>query len=150
MLRNPTNAHNENIVELRIFDFDIDHQKISDLLGLNPTHIWIKGEEFLFGDKRNGIKKIRTNNYWEHRLTNITNDWIGKDVERFIEEIITPRKEVLKRIANQFHAEFSIVQYVYDGCNPGLYFDKKALKILSDCNLELNIDLYVLSANTAE
>ncbi|MBF9255815.1 DUF4279 domain-containing protein [Pontibacter sp. 172403-2] len=136
---------NENIVELKIFDFDIEHGYITDKLGLKPTRVWVKGEEYFFGDKGEGIKKARENNYWEYRLNNISNDWIGDFIDKFIEDIILPRKDALRRITEQFHTELSIVQYIYDSCNPGLYFGKKAIKVLNDCGLELNIDLYVLS-----
>ncbi|MCW3076361.1 MAG: hypothetical protein JWO32_970 [Bacteroidetes bacterium] len=136
---------NENIVELKISDFDTDPKHISDLLDLNPTTTWNKRDEYIFGYKRKGIKKIRENNYWEYRSTNISNDWIGDHIEEFIEEIIIPRKSILKEITDQFHTELSIVQYMYEGCNPGLYFDKKTIKVFNECGLELNIDLYILS-----
>jgi len=97
------------------------------------------------GNKRNGIKKIREKNYWEYRSTKISNDWIGDHIDKFLEDIIAPKKEVIRRITEQFHTELSIVQYIYDSCNPGLYFDKKAIKNLNECGLELNIDLYVLT-----
>ena len=136
---------NENIGELKIFDFDTDYRRITDLLDLNPTKFWNKGEEYIFGDKRKGIKKIRESNYWEYRSTNVSNGWTGDHIEKFIEEIIIPRKNILKTITAKFHTELSVVQYMYESCNPGLYFDKKAIKILNECGLELNIDLYVLS-----
>ncbi|WP_187264810.1 DUF4279 domain-containing protein [Pontibacter beigongshangensis] len=136
---------NENIVELKIFDFDSEHGQITDMLGLAPTKVWVRGEEYIFGDKRNGLKKTRENNYWEYRSTNISNDWIGNHIDKFIDEIILPRKDVLRSISEKLHTELSIVQYIYEGCNPGLYFNKKALKAINDCGLELNIDLYVLS-----
>ncbi|PIQ22862.1 MAG: hypothetical protein COW65_00685 [Cytophagales bacterium CG18_big_fil_WC_8_21_14_2_50_42_9] len=136
---------NENIIELKIFDFDTDHRFISDLLGLNPTRTWTKGEEYFIGNKRNKIKKTRKENYWVYNSINVSNDWIGYQIDKFLEDIIVPRKEAIKRITEQFHTEFSIVQYIYDSCNPGLYFDKKAIKILNECGLELNIDLYVLT-----
>ncbi|WP_373511263.1 DUF4279 domain-containing protein [Persicitalea sp.] len=135
---------NENIVELKIFDFEVEHNEITDLLSLEPTCIWTKGEEYVFGDKTKEVWKIREKNYWEYRKVNISNDWIGNDVAAFIEEIIIPRKDVIRKLAEQLHIEFSVVQYMYDGCNPGLYFDKNAVKVLSECGLELNIDLYVL------
>ncbi len=136
---------NKNIVELKIFDFDTDPRYITNLLNLNPTRTWYKGEEYLFGDNRKGIKKTHESNYWEYRSVNISNDWIGDHIEKFIEEIIIPRKSLLKIITERFHTELSIVQYMYEGCNPGLYFDKKVIKVLDECGLELNIDLYVLS-----
>ena len=134
---------NENYIELKIFDFE-NHEEISNILNLKPTNVWKKGEEYLFGDKTKGIKKIRKENYWEYRSKEITNEWIGNQIEKFIKEIIEPRIELIKKISNKFHSEFSVVQYMYDGCNPGLYFDKKILKVINECGLELNIDFYVL------
>lgn len=127
---------NENIIELKIFDFDSEPGQITDMLGLTPTKIWVKGEEYIFGDKRNGIKKTREKNYWEYRETNISNDWIGGHIDRFIDEIVLPRKVAIRKITEHLHTEFSVVQYIYEGCNPGLYFDKKVIKVLNDCGLE--------------
>ncbi|ALJ00729.1 DUF4279 domain-containing protein [Rufibacter tibetensis] len=134
---------NQNIVELKVFDFDVAHQEISTLLGLSPSIFWVKGEEYTFGGNYNH-KKIRENSYWEYRSTEYGNGWIGTQVENFIEEIISPRVEVLKDMSSEYHMELSVVQYMYDGCNPGLYFKKKFLNILNESGLELNIDIYVL------
>jgi len=135
---------NENYVELKFFDFP-DHSEITKILNLEPTSIWKRGDEYIFGDRPKGVKKIRENNYWEYRSTMISNDWIGDQIKQFLERIITPRKDVIRSLTDKYPAEFSIVQFMYDGCNPGLYFDKRAMSTLNDSGLELNIDLYVLN-----
>ena len=134
---------NKSYIELKIFDCE-DPIEINDILGVVPTCTWKKGEEYIVADKKENIRKVRENNYWEYRSTMISTDWIGNQIEEFIIEILEPRKELIRTITERFPAEFSIVQYIYDSCNPGFYFDKKALQIFVECGLELNIDVYVL------
>jgi hypothetical protein len=134
---------NKNHIEIKFFDFSITHDEVTTILGLIPTHKWMKDEEYFVGPKK--IKKIRKGNFWGHELYAETNDFIGDQVEEFLKSIIAPRTSQIKELTDKYHGEFSVVQYMYDGCNPGLYFDKGQLKILNDCGLELNIDIYVLT-----
>jgi len=136
---------NQNHIEIKFFDFSLPHDEVTNILGLTPTHQWTKGEEHFVGPKRN--KKIRKENYWGYENHTETNDFIGDQIEDFLKTIVIPRTSKIKELTDRFHGEFSIVQYLYDGCNPGLYFDKRQIKILNDCGLELNIDIYVLSDN---
>jgi hypothetical protein len=136
---------NRNHIEIKFFDFEVSHDEITRHLDLKPTHFWIKGDTYLVGPANGRTEKNRNRNYWGHEVETESNDWIGDLADKFLNEIIVPRTTAIKELTEKCHGEFSVVQYMYDGCNPGLYFSKRQIKILNDCGLELNIDIYVLS-----
>ena len=134
---------NENHIEIKFFDFDITHDELSKIIGLQPTHIWVKGDKL----KSGRLEKIRKENYWGFEIMTKTNDFIGDQAKAFLVDIVVSRTEKIKMLTDKYHGEFSVVQYMYNGCNPGLYFDKEQLNILHNAGLDLNVDIYVLSDN---
>jgi Domain of unknown function (DUF4279) len=137
--------HNENHIEIKFFDFDIRHEEISKIIGLNPTSVWYKGEPCKFDNESIETIKHRKENFWSYGEVTETNDYIGNLVDGFIKTIVIPRIGKINRIAEKFEGEFSIVQYIYDGYNPGFYLENEQLAILNNCGLGLNVDFYVLS-----
>jgi len=69
--------------------------------------------------------------------------WIGNQIDEFIDNVIKPRQEKIKEIISTCDSEFSIVQYIYEGCNPGLHFENDRLKIIADIGAEIDVDIYV-------
>ena len=142
-----TNNHlpdqNKNHIILSFYDFDYSPETISDKLNLVPTDFGIKGEEYFLG-KGNKVKKIWESNTWRFEWNLRSNDFIGDIIEKFIDEIIIARIEAIKELSITSEVEFSVVQYYYDGCNPGVYIKKEHTKILSEINSSVNIDIYCL------
>jgi len=132
---------NENYIQLKFFGFNIDHKEISDSMGLQPTQKWSKGDKY----KSGRLEKIRKENHWGFEIVTETNDFIGDQAKAFLADIVLPRTREIRSLTNTCHGEFSIIQYMYDSVNPGLYLDKDQIGILHDCGLELNVDIYVLS-----
>ena len=104
----------------------------------------MKGQKYFQGPPDNNIEKIWPYNYWEYRVTTITNDWVNILIDDFFNTVIKPGEEKLKLVTLICQAEFSIVQYSYDGYNPGFHIDKEKLKILGNLGIELDIDIYCL------
>jgi hypothetical protein len=136
---------NRNHIEIKFFDFDVPHDDITGLLELKPTHFWIKPDKYLVGPANGRTEKNRNTNYWGFVIKTETNDWIGDLANSFLVEIVVPRKRAIKELTDKYHGVFSVVQYMHEGCNPGLYFDKAQIQILNESGLELDIDIYVLS-----
>ncbi|MCB0439730.1 MAG: DUF4279 domain-containing protein [Cyclobacteriaceae bacterium] len=134
----------EQIVEIKFFDFEISHQSISKTLDIEPTGFWKKGETYTVGPIGKEKALIRNNSYWGFGVSRITNNSIGELIKEFIETIVTPRINEIKSISDKCHAEFGVVQYVYEGVNPGLHLNKNQIEILNKCGLSLDIDFYVL------
>lgn len=135
------NDINQNHIVLWFLNFDFQHNEIAEILNLQPTRIATKGQELI---KPNGVKNISKLTFWEYEWRYEGNDFIGDAVERFVDEIIKPRTEQIRMLANKIDAEFKIVQYYYDGCNPGYHFTTRTMQILVAANLELDIDAYYL------
>lgn len=143
MSKNNQTKQNENRILLAFYEFNYSPEGISDKLKLEPSTIGIKGEEYYLG-RENQVKKNWKSNTWRYEWNSRSNDFIGEIIEKFIDEIITPRVESIKELSLTSEVEFSIVQYYYDGCNPGVYIKKEHTKILSEINSSVNIDIYCL------
>ena len=135
---------NVNNIALRFFDFALTPDELTKELGLNPTETALKGQKYFQGPPDNNIEKIWPYNYWEYRVTTITNDWVNILIDDFFNTVIKPGEEKIKLVTLICQAEFSIVQYSYDGYNPGFHIDKEKLKILGNLGIELDIDIYCL------
>ena len=138
---------NENHIEIKFFDFDITHDEFTRAIGLQPTHFWSRNDPYQIGPITKRKEMLRRETFWGFEIKSITNDFIGEKAKAFLIDIIVPRIEKIKFLTKKYHGEFSVVQYMYNGCNPGLYFDKEQLSILHNSGLELNVDIYVLSDN---
>jgi len=142
MQERETNDTNQNHIILWFMDFDLPHEAITARLTLQPTRIATKRQEQV---TPNGITKISRHTFWEYEWKIESNEFIGDGVERFVNEIIKPRTEHIKALTAVIDAEFKIVQYYYDGCNPGYHFTTETMQTLIAANLEMDIDIYCLS-----
>jgi hypothetical protein len=122
-------------------NFDFPHEEITTRLNLQPTRIATKGQEQLAS---NGVTKISKKTFWEYEWKYETNEFIGDVVERFVDEVVKPRVEEIRTLTEEIEAEFKIVQYYYDGCNPGYHFTTGTMQTLIAANLEMDIDTYCL------
>jgi hypothetical protein len=134
---------NVNHVILWFLNFDNSPEEITEKLGLIPTRTAIKGQERSNSSIAN--KKIHKFSFWEYEWKIESNQFVGELADKFIEEIIKPRIGEIKMLADTIDAEFKIVQYYYSGYNPGYHFSVDKMKILSEANLEIDIDTYCLS-----
>ena len=136
---------NQNHLILRFLDFDFDPDLISKKLQLEPMSSGLKGEEYFFGPQKQ-ISKFRECNHWDYEWKNYSNDFIGDYIEKFFNEIIIPRLDLIKEISLDCKTiRFIIVQYYYTGHNPGYGFEKNQIKILADINAEVDMDIYCLN-----
>ena len=137
---------NQNHIILWFFNFDFPHEEIITRLGLQPTRTATKGQEQI---SLNGVSKITRKTFWEYEWKYESNEFIGDVAERFVEQVIKPRTEQIKTLANETEAEFKIVQYYYDGCNPGYHFTINTMQTLVAANLEMDIDTYCFTGAEA-
>ena len=135
---------NQNHVSFSLFDFSVSPDQISQELNLSPMSTGIKGEHYQIGAPTNRIDKTRDTNHWQYEWKIHTNEFIGDIAERFVNEIIVPRIEILSTLSKTSSIQFQIVQYYYDGCNPGVCLEKETMQILSKIGASLDIDIYCL------
>ncbi len=135
---------NQNHIRLSIFDFIQHPDQISDILDLNPSSVGIKGEKYTFGSS-NQNERTREYSHWEFEWKVLSNEFIGDIIEKFIDEIIIPRIDSLKQLVPNCSVQFGIIQYYYDGNNPGICIRSEHTKILSEIGASIDIDIYCLS-----
>lgn len=143
---------NRNYLILKIIDFDCDPDEISRKLHLEASNSYRKGTRIYRRRLRDGSGKYDESgpsylakwNYWEYQVPHIGDEWILEPLEKFIEEIITPRAVILKELSRSCDVEITVVQYYYTGCNPGYSFDNKLLGTIYESGAALDIDVYCL------
>lgn len=135
---------NQNHIILGFFEFDFSPDNFTNDLGLQPLDKAVKGDKYFVGSKKD-IEKVHEYNMWTHELKTNSNDFIGDLIAKFIDEIIKPRVDTIKRLTKNCNVQLQIVQYYFDGCNPGIYIKPDHNKILADINASIDIDLYCLA-----
>jgi hypothetical protein len=139
-----TPAVNQNHIILGFFEFDFSPNFFTKEMGLQPHDTGSKGDKYFIGSKKD-IEKVHEYNFWRHELKTHSNDFIGDLITKYIDEIIKPRLDIIKRLTKNSNVQLKIVQYYYDGFNPGIYIDADHNKILADINCSIDIDLYCLA-----
>lgn len=130
---------NENHVAIKIFDFVAPPQELGSLFGLEPTKTARKGDEYGI------LKKTYPWNFWEHRRVRNEDRFIGDLAAEFIATVLEPRKEALKQVLSGCSGEFSVVQYLNNGCNAGFHLGRSALRTICDLGIELDVDIFCLA-----
>ncbi len=134
---------NQNHIIIGFFEFDFSPDQFTTEMGLEPLNKGVKGEKYFVGSKMD-IEKVHEYNMWTHELKTYSNDSIGDFIAKYIDEIIKPRIDTIKRLTEKCNVQLRIVQYYYDGCNPGIYLKPEHIKILADINSSIDIDIYCL------
>jgi hypothetical protein len=136
---------NQNYLILRLFGFEFEPNEMTKILGLSPRITGIKGEEHYVGPSKR-LKRIWEYNHWEYEFKKITPEYIGEFISSFFNEIIGPRLKILKKISKKCPTiRLVVVQYYYDGCNPGYNLTKEQIKMLAEIDGEIEFDIYCLS-----
>jgi hypothetical protein len=139
----------QNHTTLKFSGFLQSLEEISERLGLTPTRTWLKGEEYYRGFGEHRKIRIREENFWALDWRRETDQWIQEQIDEFLSVVVAPRKELIKEISKECYCEFSVAQYVYNGCNPGFHFSKEVLAQIQFIEAELDMDIYCLS-NTVD
>ena len=138
------NDMNENHVTLKIFEFSDSPEELTNAIGLEPTKTAVKGNKY------GKLNKPYPWNYWEYRWVRKEERYIGGLVEEFFLKVVEPKKDILRNILMKSSGELSVVQYLYQGCNPGLHINSGDLTTLNYIGAELDIDIYCMSENGQE
>jgi hypothetical protein len=134
---------NKNHIILGFFEFNYSPDLITDNLGLVPLEQGVKGEKYLTG-KRMHIEKIREYNIWTYEWKIVSNELVTGMIANFIDDIIVPRIDKIKKLTVDCNVQLRIVQYYYDGYNPVIYIKREHNKVLAEINSSLDLDLYCL------
>ncbi len=139
--------HYEIKVEFSIIGFEEQPQEVSDFLGIIADEYFQKNE--LISSK--SILKNKVNG-WVIFSGYYVKDEIEKHLKGLFEKI-NKNKNGFKYLCNKYDSELAISLTIYynkyndeeEHNTPALHFDKEIIKLLSELNSEIDIDLYVLS-----
>jgi hypothetical protein len=133
---------NEVHVGFSIWEFeDISHDMITKELKINPSKIFIKGEnnnpKFSQASKRNGWileSPLGIYSSFDEQLNALL-------------DIMLNNKDSFQSICQRYYCEISAAIYIYfdnGESTPSLYLTKEQLNQLSQFNIEVDFDLYCL------
>jgi hypothetical protein len=109
-----TKSVNQNHIILGFFEFTNSPDTFTKEMNLQPLDTGVKGETYLFGSKKQ-IEKVHEYNMWTYETKTYSNDSISDQIVTFIEEIIEPRIDTIKRLTTNCKVQLRIVQYYYQG-----------------------------------
>jgi hypothetical protein len=128
---------NEVNVYLAVTDFTCKHSRITEILGVDPTSVWVKGE--LINGSLGGISRFGYNS-WLYEIKR--NDVIY--VQKLIDKVIKTFENKIdnfKKLPKNSEVHLEIVLYLDKGM-PSIVFSKKNIKFLSDINASVDFDMY--------
>ena len=122
---------------------DITHQELTELLGLEPIKVYVKGEP----------------KHPHHPATWSSNRWYYKPaLEEFasfdeqmeaIYDVLTARKEVLKPICERYYCELSCEVFIYadsEESTPWIHLGTKYNDLVKELNIEFDVDIMFFAA----
>lgn len=122
---------------LIIADFECPPEEITEILGINPTKTWLKGQPVT-----PKAKNTRKENAWELLIDfSPENNTVDAQVESLL-SIITPNIEKFANLPSNVDIILSCVIFTRPDGFPVIGFSKKLIKILALINADIDIDLY--------
>lgn len=136
---------NNNLsLSFQIHDSNMHPNEITKLIDLTPTEMYVKNDTFYIGPEHNKIKREHTSNFWEYRLAFTLDEttWSQNIINRFILEVIGPKKDVIKMLPSSCKMNFFIGINYYNTLNPTFHFNSEDLRLLGTLGIDIDIDQY--------
>lgn len=133
---------NKVVVDFKIVGYDdISHETISQLTGIEPIKVFIKGNP---RNPNNPDSPLIKFNGW------IMNAKLHEDASfeqqmNCLLDIIELRLTVFKQLCSSYYTEFSCAIYTYSASEkstPSVHLSKRYHKLAADLNFEFDVDLY--------
>lgn len=124
---------------LNIAEFECSPEKITKILGIQPTKTWIKGEPI----NPIGKRVYKENGWMIESPINPVNSNVDEQVESLL-SVITPYVEAFANLPSDVYIELSCVIYVpsNDHGRPTVGFSANTIKILAKLGANIDIDIY--------
>ncbi len=124
----------ETYAYFRVLGFEGPYSEITDLLGLEPTEAWKKGD-------RDNYLQSKKESVWEYHSPLPKNEiFIDAHILSLI-NILETKAEQIKQLPNKYDVGINCVGY-FTCANPGFHLDSKLLKRCAALNLSIDFDLY--------
>ena len=133
----------EVYVDLKIMDFDdLSHKEIIDLIGSEPTIVYIKGErinpKFSRLAKKNGL--VFSSPFCKHGAFDIQLNSIL--------DLIEQKYDVFKLLSSKYYCEISCTTYIdvdADESTPWIHLNSRYNKLIKELNIEFDVDIMLVS-----
>jgi hypothetical protein len=134
-------------IAIKLSHFFVSSDTLSEKIGLQPTHSHREGETYTMKTPKGKVSKNYAYNYWEYREKFITDEWVQVLIDKFISDVLQPRKDILTELSLDGQLEFFVGIHYQSEANPGFHFDVNNLKFLAEIKAELDIDMYFLNGS---
>lgn len=128
-------------IELSIYwdSFDID--KLTKILSISPTEIWIKWDNNT--NKLISKKRLETN--WSYSLWKKYTPFFDELTMEFI-KVFDSKIDIINKFVkeNNLSVKISSVINIVNWITPSLFFNKEFIEFIYQLNSEVDIDMYVL------
>ena len=128
----------EHHVYLGVFEFGNDPTVVTEIVGVQPTKAWSKGDPW--GE---GTSAWHTHSRWTLQSDLPLTDPIEKHIDRLL-PMLEERADAVREVAEKFQATMTVAAYFYDS-QPGFRLSHDQIRRISDLNLALDFDLYCLA-----
>ena len=123
--------------------------ELTDLLGINPTKSWIKGDLILPHNGlfvKDNMVRFRQETVWQFS-TGFIKTLDFDDVYYQFEKVFKNKFFVLKKYIqkNKLKTVIEIVVEIVDEAAPSIHFNKKLIKICKELGAEVDIDMYLIN-----
>jgi len=126
-------------ISLNIHDFDCSPRDLNKEIGLEATKSWQKGDRVPNSNSK--IKRKQSTWQYGFKTESISDLFLKK---KSLLEIIIQHQENLSPITQTYPSEISVVMYLNETINPGIFFEKEYLSVLSSLDIGINVDIYFL------
>ncbi len=135
---------NEISFSFCIWDFnDISHDEISELLGVKPSKVYIKGER-----KNPKVNALAKKNGWILDPPGCDNYSSFEDQMNSLLDVIESKIEAFRIICKKYYCEFSCGLYIYvdnDESTPWVHLNSRYNNLIRELNIELDVDIILLA-----
>lgn len=129
---------NKYRVYLRIHDFDVDCKIISNILNIEFSKSWNKGDII----EGRSIPIYRNQSTWELKSQITEDNEIINHIGWLLDKIKDKHINFLE-LTEKYFAELSVIIETKNDYNPGFQIDKSTLKKLADMNVQIDFDIYL-------
>lgn len=133
-------ADHQTFMSLKVLDFPFHPDTIGDMLGLQCSESWQKG------DYRSPKVRMRhKENGWQ--LKSPLGDDAGfEDHLKCIIDAVYPSRMALQKLSKEYYTELSCAIYMAINSEkslPSMHIDEEQIRILAEMNLQIDVDLYL-------